>query len=287
MMWRQALFLSVILSLLAGCSVTDDDNSGRYAMKHDRYPDRPADVSKVPDAVPRVEPKSRGGNKSPYRVLGKNYHVLASANGYRERGTASWYGEKFHGHHTSNGEVYDMYKMSAAHKSLPLPTYARVTNLDNGRQVIVRVNDRGPFHGNRLIDLSYAAAARLGMLKHGTARVEVEAIDPLTWNSRTVVANATPAPTPEPASPVSAEPQKPVAGRFLQVGAYSSETAAQRVMAGLTAAAVGAPARVQAVERGEQTLYRVLVGPLRGAADDLVSRVQAAGHPSPILVNYP
>ncbi|WP_027855639.1 septal ring lytic transglycosylase RlpA family protein [Marinobacterium litorale] len=285
-MWRRAFFLSLMLGLLGGCAGKVDDNSGRYAMKHDRYPDRPADVSDVPDAVPRVEPISRGGNKSPYRVLGKNYHVLASASGYRERGTASWYGEKFHGHKTSNGEVYDMYKMSAAHKSLPLPTYARITNLDNGRQVIVRVNDRGPFHGNRLIDLSYAAAARLDMLKHGTARVEVEAIDPLTWNSRSVVANATQTSTsaPVPESPV---PETSVAGRFLQVGAYSSEAAAQRVVAGLGAAALAEPAMVRAVERGGRTLYRVLVGPLRGAADDLVSQVQAAGHPSPILVNYP
>lgn len=281
-MRRVPILLLALATTLAGCSwMKSDDNAGRYAMKHDRYPDTPIDVSNVPDAVPRVEPRSRGGNKSPYKVLGKRYHVLDSAAGYRERGTASWYGEKFHGHRTSNGETYDMYKMSAAHKSLPLPTYVRVTNLDNGRQVIVRVNDRGPFHDDRLIDLSYAAAARLGMLKKGTARVEVEAIDPRTWNSGTVLASAGDA-TPAPA-------EEQTAGRFLQVGAYSSSSAAQQVQNGLVAAARGAPILVNAVEREGRRLYRVLIGPLSGddSHEALIARVQAAGHPAPILVDYP
>ncbi|WP_240184230.1 MULTISPECIES: septal ring lytic transglycosylase RlpA family protein [unclassified Halomonas] len=156
---------------------------GRYAMSGDAYPETPPDVSQVPDAVPRDEPRSRAGNRSTYEVWGKTYHVLDDPSGYQREGTASWYGQKFHGYATSNGEIYDMYKMTAAHKSLPLPTFARVTNLDNGRSVIVRVNDRGPFHDDREIDLSYAAAARLDILDHGTGRVRVSVIDPDQWQA--------------------------------------------------------------------------------------------------------
>nr|WP_110656432.1 septal ring lytic transglycosylase RlpA family protein [Salinicola halimionae] len=171
------------LSLLVGCAGGGGSQSGggRYSMDRDAYPDTPEDVANVPDAVPKVEPRSRSGNRSSYSVWGKTYHVLDDPTGYTAEGRASWYGVKFQGYDTANGETYDMYKMSAAHRSLPLPTYARVTNLDNGRKVIVRVNDRGPFHSDRLIDLSYAAAARLGILKGGTGRVKVEAIDPVAW----------------------------------------------------------------------------------------------------------
>nr|WP_233440342.1 septal ring lytic transglycosylase RlpA family protein [Halomonas coralii] len=172
------------LLVLGGCASGGGGDGGRYAMSRDAYPDNPPDVADVPDAVPRVEPLAASGNRSTYRVWGKTYHVLPSAEGYEAEGTASWYGEKFQGYDTASGESYDMYKMSAAHRSLPLPTYARVTNTDNGRSVIVKVNDRGPFHGNRLIDLSYAAAARLGILRTGTGHVRVEAIDPVAWQAR-------------------------------------------------------------------------------------------------------
>jgi rare lipoprotein A len=138
----------------------------------------PADVANLPEPVPHAEPLSRYGNRSPYEVLGKTYTVLPSANGYVERGVASWYGTKFDGRATSNFEPYDIYQFTAAHRTLPLPSYARVTNLDNGRSVIVRINDRGPFHAGRLIDLSYAAAVKLGVNVHGTAPVEVRGIDP-------------------------------------------------------------------------------------------------------------
>ena len=141
----------------------------------DTVPDYVPDVDAIPEPEVRAEPRSRAGNKS-YSVLGKRYQVLDSAHGYAEEGLASYYGNKFHGRRTSNQEVYDMYAFTAAHKSLPLPSFARVTNLDNGRSVVVRVNDRGPFHAGRVIDLSYAAAVKLGYRDRGTARVRVEAL---------------------------------------------------------------------------------------------------------------
>jgi rare lipoprotein A len=134
----------------------------------------------VPDAIPRIEPRARNGNPPFYDVFGKRYYVLSSSAGYWERGVASWYGPGFHKVRTSIGEPYDMYGMTAAHKTLPLPAYVRVTNLQNGRSVVVRVNDRGPFVGNRIIDLSYTAAAKLDMLRNGTAMVDVRVIDPMT-----------------------------------------------------------------------------------------------------------
>lgn len=159
--------------LISACS---SSNSGRYTMANDQAPSSSPDVTKVENAHPKYEAYSRGGNKKNYTVLGKSYQVMDTGKGYRSSGTASWYGSKFHGHLTSNGETYDMYSMSAAHKSLPLPSYVKVTNLANNKEVIVRVNDRGPFHGDRIIDLSYAAAHKLDMLKTGTAKVAIEVI---------------------------------------------------------------------------------------------------------------
>jgi len=165
----QTLFLIISVLLLASCS------NGRYQDKHDSIPTRLPNQNEQQDAIARAEPYSRGGNKN-YQVRGINYKVLPSAENFEQIGTASWYGNKFHGHLTSNGEIYDMYAMSAAHKHLPLPTYLRVTNLANNKSVIVRVNDRGPFHQNRIIDLSYSAAYKLDMLKSGTAEVKISSI---------------------------------------------------------------------------------------------------------------
>jgi len=248
-------------------------------MRHDKAPDRPVDVSHVKDAVPRVEPKSRGGNKSPYTVLGKRYFVMSSALGYVDTGTASWYGKKFHGHKTSNGEIYDMYGMTAAHKSLPIPTYLRVTNLANNRQVIVRVNDRGPFHGNRLIDLSYAAASKLDMLRQGTARVRIEAIDPRAWQrTRNVVAVA------------ELPPEQNVAGRYLQVGAFSNRTSALQVESNLRNAfsQLAVITRNASLPDGK-TIYRVQLGPLQNTSSltDLKNRLERLGYSNPRLVDYP
>ncbi|WP_440875504.1 septal ring lytic transglycosylase RlpA family protein [Thalassotalea sp. PLHSN55] len=156
---------------LSACTV----NKGRYQQKHDSTPVRTPTSAELHDAIPRVEKPSRGGNKN-YTVFGKHYQVIKSAENFEQTGIASWYGSKFHGHLTSNGEIYDMYAMSAAHKNLPLPTYLKVTNLANNKSTIVRVNDRGPFHQDRIIDLSYSAAYKLGMLKTGTAKVHIETI---------------------------------------------------------------------------------------------------------------
>ncbi len=153
-----------------------DSQSSRYSMKQDKAPDVALSDHQISLTTPRKEPLSKHGNKSPYTVNGKTYRIMSSAEGYSETGLASWYGAKFHGHSTSNGETFDMNKISAAHKTLPLPTWVKVTNLDNGRSINVRVNDRGPFHKGRIIDLSYAAAVKLGYQDKGTARVKVEAL---------------------------------------------------------------------------------------------------------------
>jgi len=159
---------------LAGCSSAPS----RYQHVQDFTPEPITDVSTLQEPTPKLEPRSAMGNPASYKVLGKEYQVMDSAIGYKERGIASWYGMKFHGHRTSNGEIYDVYGFTAAHKTLPLPSYVKVTRIDNGRSVVVRVNDRGPFHDGRIIDLSYAAAVKLGINKQGTAEVEVEVVQP-------------------------------------------------------------------------------------------------------------
>jgi rare lipoprotein A len=165
----KTFFPMFLLIVLTACS------SGRYQYANDSTPSRLPNPSELKDAIPRAETYSRGGNKN-YQVRGIDYKVLSNAQGFEQTGIASWYGKKFHGHLTSNGEIYDMYAMSAAHKNLPLPTYLKVTNLVNNKSVIVRVNDRGPFHQSRIIDLSYSAAYKLDMLKTGTTEVKITAI---------------------------------------------------------------------------------------------------------------
>ncbi|CAM3578516.1 RlpA-like protein precursor [Vibrio aerogenes CECT 7868] len=163
-------FFWLLVCILAGCS-----SSGRYTIDHDTKPEKPISVEHVEDAQPKFEPYSLGGNKN-YTVNGKSYSIIRDPDGYKAKGIASWYGKKFHGHLTSNGEIYDMYSMTAAHKTLPIPSYVKVTNTKNDKSAIVRVNDRGPFHPDRIIDLSYAAAYKLGILQTGTAPVQIEFI---------------------------------------------------------------------------------------------------------------
>ena len=167
--------LLVLLAFLIGCA------SSPFTIKDSGPSSGSIDVSSVPDATPRIEPKSKYGNPPSYVVNGKRYYVMDSVKDYVENGIASWYGQKFHGRRTSSGETYDMYAMTAAHKSLPLPTYVEVRNLNNDKRVIVKVNDRGPFHDNRIIDLSYTAAAKLDIISKGTGLVEVRAIDPIMY----------------------------------------------------------------------------------------------------------
>jgi rare lipoprotein A len=206
------------------------------------------DVDEIPEPEVTDEPHSRYGNRSPYVVLGKTYRVLDSAKGYDETGIASFYGNKFHGRRTSNLEVYDMYAFTAAHKTLPLPSFARVTNLANGRSVVVRVNDRGPFHDGRIIDLSYAAAVKLGVDRMGTARVEVQGLVPgedAHVDYDAIAAATTTAPAPPVAPEIAAEPlpEAPPPAAPLAPGAVPAATAIDRLVAALPIAAAGASER--------------------------------------------
>mgnify|MGYP003974664835 FL=1 len=214
------------------------------------------DTRKVANAVPKIEPITRAGNKSPYQVFGKTYFVLPTSKDYNEVGIASWYGTKFHGRKTSNGEIYNMYAMTAAHKSLPIPSYVRVTNLENKRSIIVRVNDRGPFHGPRLIDLSYVAALKLGYADKGTAKVLIEAIDPSGSQDRL-------SPTPAVKLPAAAETPNPESsvvinqGPFLQVGAFDNAAAAQ-ILQKKVRQYTALPILVQQ----RDSLFKVWIGPI-------------------------
>lgn len=245
----------------------------------------PPGLEDLPDPVPHWEPARSAGNRSPYMVFGRTYHVMPSADGYAEEGLASWYGRKFHGRNTSNGERYDMFELTAAHKSLPLPTWLQVTNLANGRSTIVRVNDRGPFHEDRIIDLSYAAAVKLGFADRGVARVRLEVIQP-----------------PRPL-PVDAARADPVADADLPAddGTVALETAPGRIW--LQAGAFGDPASAAALrialldvlgaqadgvdvrlEKGVDALTRVRIGPIAdlqeaGRLQALITVADVAGVP--------
>jgi rare lipoprotein A len=165
----------VAVALLAACSSAP--KKGGYYKDDGPQANPPGNLSSIPDAAPRSEPLHRYANR-PYEVFGKKYVPLAKVQPFHQRGTASWYGKRFHGQKTASGEPYDMYAMSAAHPILPIPSYARITHVKSGKQVVVRINDRGPFHANRIIDLSYAAAHRLGLIGSGSGEVEVDAIVP-------------------------------------------------------------------------------------------------------------
>jgi rare lipoprotein A len=277
-------------------------------------PETPSPAQSVPDVVPRIEPRSRSGNPPFYNVLGKRYFVLSSSVGYVERGVASWYGPGFHKVRTSTGETYDMYGMTAAHKTLPLPAYVRVTNLQNGRSVVVRVNDRGPFVGNRIIDLSYTAASKLDMLRNGTAMVEVRSLDvapapvpapvpapapgtPITAADSAPTAaplTATPLEAVSPAapvtgSPVAVSPAAPAAGSsvtqvaipaalFIQAGAFSDPKNAERLVERLRGGGYG-KIFVRDNEIAGRRMYRVRIGPVPSVAefDRIVAALERVG----------
>jgi rare lipoprotein A len=255
----------------------------------------------VPDVLPRIEPRSRRGNPPFYDVLGKRYFVLSSNVGYVERGVASWYGPGFHKVRTSTGETYDMYGMSAAHKTLPLPAYVRVTNLQNGRSVVVRVNDRGPFVGNRIIDLSYTAASKLDMLRNGTAMVEVRSLDVAPAPQTPITAgDSAPTAAPLTATPLEAvSPAGPVAGStvagsaaagssvtqvavpaalFIQAGAFSDPNNAERLVEKLRGGGYG-KIFVRDNEIAGRRMYRVRIGPVPSVAefDRIVAALERVG----------
>lgn len=286
---------------------------GLYAPHlSDGGPAVPLDVAGIPEPVPQREPRARYGNRSPYTVLGKRYRVMddRDARRYVERGTASWYGTKFHGRMTSSLEPYDMCSFSAAHKTLPLPSYARVTNLQNGRSVVVRINDRGPFYGGRIIDLSYAAAVKLGVQQRGTARVEVRALDgdgdTRGWFARRravreraplSLANAIASPLPAVSAPsTSALPpaatQLPAAVQslasertWLQIGSFGERANADAAVRRLQVAGLG-PVEIVPVEIGGRAFWRVRLGPLAAsAAAELAGRVAAIGLGQPRWLN--
>lgn len=250
---KRLLSLLGLVLLMTACSSGD----GRYRMHQDQAPARTPSAAELTPLEPRYEPLSRQGNMASYTVLGKTYEVLPTAKNYHEVGKASWYGQKFHGHLTSNGEYYDMYGLSAAHRYLPLPTYVQVTNLNNGREVIVRVNDRGPFHPDRIIDLSYAAAYKLDMLHTGTALVRVEAIympPPMLVETDRV---------------------------FIQLTAISDSERATQMKA-----EIEQKYAVDATTRERNGLHRVLLGPFdESQASEWIQRLRSDGFSQAFRVN--
>src|SRR3990167_35900 len=272
------------------------------------------DVSRIPDATPM--PHYGRVKASPYTVFGKQYYPIQDARRYKAIGPASWYGTKFHGQATANGETYDLYGMTAAHKTLPLPSYVRVTNLDNGKSAILRVNDRGPFYSDRIIDLSFAAAKKLGYAESGTARVKVEGIDPHEWwaqqgrpvplvlaAQQAAQVKTVPQPVAQPLEKYSPPAQQHAAavlpvqidakknasvaasGLYLQVGAFSNPDAAELLKAKLSDT-VAAPVFISSVVRNQQILHRVRLEPVssRGEAEQLQLSVRSANLGQPTLV---
>lgn len=229
---------------------------GSVTEVQDSAPATAPRAEQMRDAVPKNEPRSKYGNMANYQVFGKTYYTLASSEGYVERGVASWYGKKFQGRRTSSGEPYDMYKMTAAHKTLPLPSYAEVINLDNGRKVVVRINDRGPFHGDRLIDLSYSAATKLGITAKGTGRVEVRAIQPDKYAAQS-----------DDNQPKHVAMQNNTfenVAMFLQVGAFSTYSKAEQIKNRIQQE-ISERVHIKPFSGQGSSLYRVRVGPLASA----------------------
>lgn len=278
--------LSPIVAIsVASCSSTPSTtesppNNSRYSIEQDRAPSRGIDISAIPEVFPEPVNRTLAGNRSPYVVLGKTYVVLPTEEGYSERGVASWYGEKFHGHKTSNGEMFSMYEVSAAHKSLPIPSFLRVTNLDNNRSIVVRVNDRGPFHGERIIDLSYAAAVKLGYADRGTARVQLDAIT-VEGSSRDKMTLEDQIYNPETLG------KSNQIEKFLQVGAFSDINTAQAVsnkLKGMT----DRPIFIRSITNSTNDVFhRVRIGPINDPIEiqQITQRLVAAKFGRPYTIS--
>ena len=248
-------------------SVAPATGSGGYLAGDGPGADVPPNLDAIPDAVPKAEPLHRYANR-PYSALGKTYTPRQTTGSYKERGIASWYGKKFHGQHTSIGEVYDMYGMTAAHPTLPIPSYARVTNPANGKSVIVRINDRGPFLHDRIMDLSYVAAYKLGYINNGSAEVEVESIA-VDGNTPVVAAAEPPALkveplTPDPVIPVE-KAGKPTGAVFLQLGAFKSQEGAESFLARMRTELGNSGKTLSLYD--QKGLTRVHIGPYATAAE--------------------
>ena len=244
------LFLAV---LIQGCSQFNQVNEVQDG------PGRKLDASSIPDAIPKTEPITKAGNKSPYTVFGKTYHLLPSAEKYQQIGIASWYGTKFHGNFTSNGEIYDMYAMTGAHKTLPIPSYVRVTNLENNQSIVIRINDRGPFHSDRIIDVSYVAALKLGFADQGTTQVEVQSLT-AEPNLELVEFDSRDQNLSENQRKVPDRPILPLGGVFLQVGAFLERTGAELLREKIQ------PLTSLSIEvLQHKTLFKVKIGPIRNS----------------------
>lgn len=272
--------LALVLLSLTACSRLPGGGGGSDG------PGRVIAPGEIEEAQPRDEPYSKYGNPESYVVNGRRYYTLKSSAGYSERGIASWYGSKFHGRRTSSGETYDMYRMTAAHKQLPLPTYVQVRNLDNGHTATVKVNDRGPFHDNRVIDLSYAAALKLGVVNKGTAFVEVRALDAKGQPTGPIIAQTEtrtetqiqPPPIPTPAS----------SGLYIQVGAFQDRGNAERMSAEIGRAVPGDAVHIKEIESNGKRYYRVQIGPITDVerADSVVGKLETIGVRQHTFINH-
>lgn len=261
---KKTVVLAIIVS--SGCTINP-------TIKDSAPVSIPVDVMAVPDAVPKYEKRTRAGNPTQYKVLGKQYKVLSNSIGYQEKGIASWYGTKFHGRKTANGERYNMYAMTAAHKTLPIPSYVRVTNLNNQRSVVVRINDRGPFHNNRIIDLSYTAAIKLDIQKTGTGFVEVTALEPR-------------ASTKSIKKDYQSMPQQKNSAFFLQIGAFNQQVNAWQMREKLLSGQI-IDSMIKVAKNQINDLYKVQVGPLYSVyqADKVYKKLDLLGFRNTQLVS--
>jgi rare lipoprotein A len=261
-------FLFILMLLLTACSSTTTSSLRRYPLRYDKPPNFRINTNKIPNAVPKAEPLSKRGNPKSYVVFGRRYYVMKNAKGYHAKGIASWYGMKFHRFQTANGDVYNVAGMTAAHKTLPLPTYLQVTNLHNGKKIIVKVNDRGPFVGNRLIDLSYAAAKKLDMTGSGTAPVYIRAITPGVTRLAANTPTHAKAPTSLP------NKNKP----YIHLGLFKQRAQAQQ-LAVLVKHWTRSPVKVEKTPIHHRLYYQVVVGPFPNAksSKQLHQQLQLAG----------